>query len=405
MTFRLGQPAILRQPPVLRQISVRVAMDVLLQEGPTSRAALAKKTGLSKQTMSEVIRTLEEAGWVRAKGIVSGKVGRSAVTYEVADDAGYAVGIDLGVTTIRIAIVSIAGNIVHEGEHAAEGRIGDKLIAHMQDLVEMSLRGAAIPFDKVLLGAVATPGVIDPASGTLTLAPNMTETGDLDVVSRLAEALGCDVVIENDVNAAVLGESWKGCSAGLETAAFISLGTGVGLGMLINGRLARGAKGAAGEVAYLPFGADPYSHDSLERGALESALGAQGILRRYRQLGGERGGVRALVEAAQTGEAAALTVMRETAQLASLLIVSVNAMLDPDIIVLGGNIGRHPLMLSFVREELPRLTRSAIRLEPSRLGARATLIGSIAIALNQAHKALFSPQDLPSEMRLPQDRS
>ncbi|MUZ90508.1 MarR family transcriptional regulator, partial [Agrobacterium vitis] len=91
-------------PPMLRQISVRAAMDILLHQGPTSRADLAKKTGLSKQTMSEVIRTLETAGWVRVKGIVSGKVGRSAVTYEVAPDAGFVIGMDIGATTIRVAI-------------------------------------------------------------------------------------------------------------------------------------------------------------------------------------------------------------------------------------------------------------------------------------------------------------
>ncbi|TRL34920.1 ROK family protein [Rhizobium straminoryzae] len=391
-------------PPVLRQISVRAAMDVLLQEGPTSRATLAKKTGLSKQTMSEVIRALEESGWVRVNGIVSGKVGRSAITYEVAEDSGYAVGVDLGATTIRIAVVSISGSIVHESEHPTGGRAGEALIGHMHDLVEKCLHRAGIPFEKVLLGAVATPGVVDPVSGHLALAPNMAETGSLDVVRRLGEALGCEVVIENDVNAAALGETWKGCSAGLETAAFIALGTGIGLGMLVNGKLVKGARGAAGEISYLPFGADPYREDSLERGALESAIGAQGIVSRYRAAGGGEADTRQILEAAEAGEEPALSVIRETARLAALLIVSVDAMTDPEKIVLGGNVGRHPFLLSLIRAELPRLTRRMISLEPSALGPRATLIGAIAIALNQLHNALFSPQELPSEMRLPQAR-
>ncbi|MDO1585041.1 ROK family transcriptional regulator [Rhizobium oryzicola] len=390
------------QLPVLRQISVRAAMDILLHEGPTSRATLAKKTGLSKQTMSEVIRALEESGWVRAKGIISGKVGRSAITYEVADDAGYAVGIDLGATTIRIAVVSISGRIVHESEHPTGGRVANDLIEHMHDLVETSLKENGLPFEKILLGSVATPGVIDPITGTLSLAQNIGETGSLDVVTRLSEALGCEVVVENDVNAAAIGESWKGRSAGLETAAFISLGTGVGLGLLINGKLAKGAKGAAGEIAYLPFGSDPYSADSLERGALETAIGAQGIVSRYRTAGGSAPDVRSILQEAEAGQEPAASVIRETARLASLLIVSVDAMIDPEKIVLGGNVGRHPLILKLVGEEVPRLTRRTISIEPSLLGSRATLIGSVAVALNQLHNALFSPQDLPSEMRLPQ---
>ncbi|MCY1666794.1 ROK family transcriptional regulator [Rhizobium sp. SL86] len=392
------------QPPVLRQISVRAAMDVLLQEGPTSRATLAKKTGLSKQTMSEVIRALEESGWVRVNGIVSGKVGRSAVTYEVAEDSGYGVGVDLGATTIRIAVVSISGSIVHESEHPTEGRAGEALIGHMHDLVEKSLHRAGVPFDKVLLGAVATPGVVDPGSGHLSLAPNMAETGRLDVVRRLSEALGCEVVIENDVNAAALGESWKGCSAGLDTSAFISLGTGIGLGALVNGKLIKGARGAAGEISYLPFGADPYSEDSLERGALESAIGVPGILARYQAGGGRQSTMLGLLQEAESGMEPARGVIQETARLAALLIVSVDAMIDPQKIVLGGNVGRHPLVLDLVRRELSRLTRHAIDLQPSVLGSRATLIGAVAIALNQLHNALFSPQELPSEMRLPQAR-
>ncbi|WP_165222918.1 ROK family transcriptional regulator [Affinirhizobium pseudoryzae] len=389
------------QPPVLRQLSVRAVMDVLLQEGPTSRATLAKRTGLSKQTMSEVIRALEDAGWVQVNGIVSGKVGRSAVTYAVAEESAYGIGVDLGVTTIRIAVVSISGRIVHEIEHPTEGRAGEALIAYVQDLAEKLLHHAGIPFDKVLLGAVATPGVVDPQSGHLALAPDMAETGRLDVVRRLSEALGCPVVIENDVNAAALGESWKGCSAGLEASAFISLGTGVGLGMLVNGRLMRGARGAAGEIAYLPFGGDPYSEESLERGALESAIGVPTILARYRAGGGHQSTMPGLLQEAEAGQEPARAVIRETARFAAFLILSVNAMIDPQTIVLGGNVGRHPLVLDLVRQELLRITRHRIDLQPSQLGSRATLVGAIAIALNQMHNTLFSPQDWPGEIRLP----
>lgn len=389
------------RPPVLRQISMRAAMDVLLQEGATSRATLAKKTGLSKQTMSEVIRALEEAGWVRAKGSVSGKLGRSAIAYEVAEDGGYAFGIEMGVSVIRMAIVSITGKIVHESEHATKGRTGDDLLVFMQNLVEASIRAARIALSKVLLGAVATPGVVDPQTGRLMLAANMGETGSLDLVSRLSRALGCRVIIENDVNAAALGEAWKGCSAGLDTSAFISIGNGVGLGLLINGKVVKGARGTAGEIAYLPLGGDPCAETSLERGALETAIGADALVRRYRDAGGDATCMKDLLQEAEGGHEPACSVLREAARLTSLLVLSVDAMLDPQMIVLGGPVGAHPLMRSWVGAEMPSLTRRHVVLETSRLGVRAVLVGTIAIALNQLHNALFSPQDLPSEMRLP----
>ena len=388
-------------PPVLRQISVRAAMEVLLKEGPTSRAALSKKTGLSKQTMSEVIRALEQNGWVRVSGRISGKVGRSAVAYEVAPDGGYAIGIDFGATTIRIALVSVTGDMVQEGEFAVGGKTGAALIEHLGACVSNFITDAVIPLDKLLLGAVATPGVIDTETGDLQMAPNMPETGGLKFVDYLSEAIGCPVVVENDVNAAVLGESWKGRSAGISDAAFIMLGTGVGLGMLIDGKLIKGARGAAGEISYLPLGSDPYSTESLDRGALETAISAAGLMSRYRAAGGQQQTVIDLFREAEAGHTAARETIAQTARLAAMLVLSVDAMIDPQAIFLGGNVGRHPLLFGMIEDELPRLTRRKITLEVSALGARATVVGAAAIALNRMHNSLFSPKDFPTNMQLP----
>jgi predicted NBD/HSP70 family sugar kinase len=391
-------------PPVLRQISVRAAMDVLLQKGPTSRADLAKKTGLSKQTMSEVIRALEESGWVRVKGVISGKVGRSAVTYEVAPDAAYVIGIDLGANTVRFALASIAGTVVFELERPAAGKEGQALLRLVEEVVADGLAAAGVARDKILLAAVATPGAVDPETGTLSLAPNLGGVASINVVKALSDSLDCAVIIENDVNAAVIGESWLGCAAGIDTGAFISLGTGIGLGMMINGKLVRGAHGTAGEISYLPFGADPLAPESLERGALECAIGARGIMERYRDASaGATVSVREILERAEGGEAAALAVISETSRLAALLVVSVDAMIDPQKIILGGNVGRHRLIVEAIHGWLGRMTRRTITVEASTLATRATMLGAVAIALNQLHNTLFSPQDLPSELRLPQN--
>ncbi len=377
-------------------------MDVLLQEGPTSRAALAKKTGLSKQTMSEVIRTLEEHGWVRQKGMVSGKVGRSAVTYEVAEEAGYAIGVDLGATMIRLAIVSISGRIVAETEAATEGRGGEALLDHLRDLITHFVARSGIHVSKILLGAVATPGVINSETRSLSLAPNIGDVASLDVISNLEAALGCPVTIENDINAAVLGESWLGGTAGLSSSAFIALGTGVGLGMLIEGKVIKGAKGAAGEVAYLPFGPDLYSSASLEKGALETILGAPGLMSAYNKKAEKPlAAGREVLEAALAGDALAREIMEEAGQMLARLVLSVHAILDPEKIILGGNIGGNALMLELVSKELPRLTNQKITLETTQLGSRATLVGAVAVALNALHNSLFSPKDLPGKMSLP----
>lgn len=389
--------------PVLRQISVRAVMDVLLNSGATSRAALAKVTGLSKQTMSEVIRVLESGGFVRVKGVTSGKVGRAAVIYEVDPSGGYVIGAELGVTSLRLSLANIVGDVIASVEAPSDELSGTALVAALGRLSGELVADAGIERHKVLVAAVAMPGVIEPVGGRLSLSPNLEGLGDVDVRTLLSAELGCEVVIENDINAAVIGESWIGCAVGIDEVAFVSLGTGIGLGALSGGRLVRGASGAAGEIGFLPIGGDPMGSDSLERGTLESAIGGRGIRERYRQLGGSRTLSAADVfAAALVGEdAAAGTVAREAAHTAALAMVAVHALFEPKKIVVGGIIGCLPGVVDRIRDELPRVSRRTITVEASVLGGRAALTGAVAIALNQAHNLLFSPADLPMPLHLP----
>ncbi|GAA3070635.1 ROK family protein [Rhizobium viscosum] len=389
-------------PPVLRQISVRAVMDVLLHAGPTSRAELSKITGLSKQTMSEVIRALEEAGWVREKGVTSGRIGRTAITYEVNGDAGYAVGIDMGATTTRIVLGNIVGSVVGEIEYPSDRRGGYHLIDQVEAMLSEMLAKMSIAREFVLVAAIATPGVVDPATGALSMAPNLADIADIDIGRTLSQRLGCPVVLENDVNAAVIGESWQGCATAIDTVAFISLGTGIGLGVLQDGKLMRGANGAGGEISYMPFGADPYTKDSLERGALECAIAARGISELYERSGGVKDtSVRDILALAEEKDPIAVEVIGKVSDIAALLVVSVNAIVDPKVVVLGGSIGRHPLIAEGVRRGIVKASRRAIDVKASVLGGRATLVGALAIGLNHVHNLLFSPQTLPEQRRLP----
>ncbi len=389
--------------PVLRQISVRAVMDVLLNSGATSRAALAKITGLSKQTMSEVIRVLESGGFVRIKGVTSGKVGRAAVIYEVDPSAGYVIGAELGVTSLRLSLANIVGDILASEEAPSDDLAGTALVSALGRLSTELVAKAGIDRQKVLVAAVAMPGVVEPVSGRLSLSPNLEGLGDVDVRTLLSAELGCAVVIENDINAAVIGESWTGCAVGVEEVAFVSLGTGIGLGALTGGRLIRGASGAAGEIGFLPIGGDPTASDSLERGALESTIGRRGIRERYRALGGAAASSPSdIFEAALKGQdQAAVTAARDLARNAALSMVAVHALLEPRKIVVGGIVGCLPGVVDWIKAELPRVSRRPIVVEVSTLGAHAALTGAVAIALNQAHNLLFSPADLPMPLRLP----
>lgn len=374
-------------------------MERLLRDGAASRASLSRSTGLSKQTISEVMLVLAERGWVKESGVISGGVGRTAVRYAIDASAGFALGLDLGASTLRGVLSDIAGTIVAQHELPADGR-GGQLPAQARALKAILLEAADAPTDRVQVATVATPGVMNP-QGKLELAPNLPGLDEIDIAGELRAALECQVMFENDVNAAALGEYWEAGENADGHFAFVSIGTGVGLGILVGGELLRGSTLAAGEIGYLPLGGDPFTPRSLEQGALESSIGASGILERYSALGGSAETVRDIFDRLDSGDVAAQQTIDETARIAALVVLTITSVIDPDRVVLGGNIGGRPELVQRVAELMPSVQRRPIRVEASRLGARATVLGAAAMSLGQMHNSLFSTLELPGRIGLP----
>lgn len=374
-------------------------MERLLRDGAASRASLSRSTGLSKQTISEVMLVLAERGWVKESGMISGGVGRTAVRYAIDASAGFALGLDLGASTLRGVLSDIAGTIVAQHELPADGR-GGQLPAQARALKAILLEAANAPTERVQVATVATPGVMNP-QGKLELAPNLPGLDEIDIAGQLRAALECQVMFENDVNAAALGEYWEAGENADDHFAFVSIGTGVGLGILVGGELLRGSTLAAGEIGYLPLGGDPFTPRSLEQGALESSIGAGGILERYSALGGSAETVRDIFDRLDSGDVAAQRTIEETARIAALLVLTIKSVIDPDRVVFGGNIGGRPELVQRVAELMPSVQRRPIRVEASRLGARATVLGAAAMSLGQMHNSLFSTLELPGRIGLP----
>jgi predicted NBD/HSP70 family sugar kinase len=151
----------------------------------------------------------------------------------------------------------------------------------------------------------------------------------------------------------------------------------------------RGARGAAGEIAYLPLGGDPYDARGLRYGTLETAIGSVGIIERYLGLGGSPGStVRDVFDRLDIEEAARITI-DEVSRILTTAILAVHSILDSEIIILGGSIGARPELKLRIDEHLGRCMREPVRIELSALGNRATLIGAIGSALDLVHRSLF----------------
>ena len=386
---------------ISRRFSQRSVMEAIVQGGPISRASIAKQTGLSKQTISEVVKVLEQDGWVQETGRTSGHVGRTAVTYELVHEAAYIVAVDLGGTKVRVALTDLACHIFAEDVAPTDHRGGQFIV---DQIVAMTFRAAQrqrIAREKIGLGVIGVPGAPDDASGRVMLAPNIPGFDQMDVASAFERAFGFTVTIENDVNLAVLGENWLGRGQGIDNLAYVALGTGVGSGLMVGGHLVRGASHAAGEMGFLPFGGDPFAPESLHAGAFERVVATHAMIDRYEAASGKRVGVPAIFENAAAGEKEALAVLDDVARYLARGIAAIAAIANPEKVILGGSIGLRPEILTRVTTLLPQCFPYPVLVEPSDLGPRAALIGAAAIGLGHLHNTLFGFDAPDSRISLP----
>jgi len=192
----------------LRSNNERLLLDHLRAVGPTSRAQMARDTGLSKPTVSHVLAALEEHGLVRAAGKVAAERGRTALLYEPDPTAGYVLGIDIGRARLRAAVADLSGEILARTDVPNRERTATGVAEAAVHAAEQALGGAGITAEHVIHAAVGTPGVFDPEDGRVRFAVNLPGWGRAGLFGRIHERLGRpDLSVHNDANLAALGES------------------------------------------------------------------------------------------------------------------------------------------------------------------------------------------------------
>ncbi|EKF20220.1 ROK family transcriptional regulator [Nitratireductor pacificus] len=388
-------------PRISRQFSLCMVMEAIVHCGPISRASVAKQTGLSKQTISEIARQLEDDGWIRETGRTSGHVGRSAVTYEIVPDAACIATIDLGGTKVRAAIADLSCQVLAEVTEPTDERGGLHVVRQIARLCREAAEHNGIAYEKLRMAVVGVPGVPDPQHGRVVMAPNVSGFDTLDVKAALGAELGVEILLENDVNLAAIGEHWIGSATGVDDLAYIALGTGIGAGVMVGGTLVRGFGNAAGELGFLPFGTDPFEAESLKVGALERVTGTVGIRRRYQEIAGRGLDVPGIFDAAGKGDAAALQVLEETARYVARAVASICAITNPGKVVLGGSIGGRAELVNRVREFLPQCFPYPVEIGVSELGSRVAIVGGAAVGLTHLHTTLFAGGVPGAEISLP----
>ncbi|HEX4675138.1 MAG TPA: ROK family protein, partial [Steroidobacteraceae bacterium] len=200
-------------------------------------------------------------------------------------EAAYCFAADLGGTKLAAAIADARGRIVAELTEPTDPRGGAYVAEQIGACADKLAQSVGIEVTRTRHVMVGVPGAVDPHTGRVSVIPNIDGMQDFDVLGYLRSRFGPDVAIENDVNLAILGEQALGCARGCHNAAFLALGTGAGLGLLIDDKLFRGARGAAGEIADLPIAHDPTSQIPTT-GTFELEVGSLAIVDRYRRHGG-----------------------------------------------------------------------------------------------------------------------
>ena len=376
---------------VLRTNNERLLLDRLRSDGPTSRAELARVTGLSKPTVSTALSRLEIGGLVReiGKQQVVGR-GRSPVLYEADPSAGYALGVDVGRSWIRVAIADLDGTVLGQRDEPNTADDADGIV----DTVVAGARGVAdeagVDWGRVLHTVVGSPGVVDSRTHEVRYAFNLPGWGRPGVADRLRRELETGLDLLNDANLAALGEYAAGSGQGRALFVYLHIGTGLGAGIVANGKLFPGAHGAAGEIGYLPWGTRDDGLISSSRGLLKDAAAADAVVAMARQAGMTAESAKEVFDAARDGDATAAEVVRREAQRLAHAVAAIAAVIDPELVVLGGGLGHSAdLLLEPLRAELAEITLLEHEVAASELGGTAVLRGAISSGVGIARERVF----------------
>jgi len=383
-------------PSLLRELNDRAALELLLAEGPLTRAQLSERTGVSKVTVSQMLARLEDRGLVMVAGEQAGGRGPNAALYAVVPSSAYVAGLYVEFDQVSAAIADVTGRRVADISVDPNG--ADDPVGMVRDAMRQACASAGIDFSDLSAVVIGSPGVLDPRTGAPRIAVNLP-TWHEGVPDALREVLHTQVVIENDVNLAAMAERADGAAAGLDDFAFVWLGTGLGLATVAGGQVRRGAGGAAGEIGWMPVhGAPlPAGNEHPSKAGLQALAGGLAVLA-------------LAAEYSVPGATAATAVANAVANLASdpggksaafidelahrfaIGIAAVCVVLDPGLVVLGGTVGKAggAELATRVAAEVPRLCLARPQVVPTTVPGEPVLLGAMQAALSQARAALLT---------------
>jgi predicted NBD/HSP70 family sugar kinase/DNA-binding transcriptional ArsR family regulator len=382
----------------LRRLNRLRVIRALREEGQISRAEIARRTGLSRSTVSSLVADLQADGLVVERpepGLAHGaQGGRPPILLSFDASAGAAVGIDFGHSHLRVAVSDLASTILAERTQPLDtDHDAQEGLDAAAELVETTLAEAGVDRSAVIGAGMGLPGPIESGEGVVGTSAILPGWIGMTAESEMRRRLDIPVMVDNDANLGALAEAAFGAGRDAGDLVYLKVSSGIGAGLILNGRLYRGAGGLAGELGHVLVEPNGVVCRCGNRGCLETVAGTGALIDRLRPSHGENLTVEAMLEAARTGDAACRRVIHDAGRALGQVVATLMNVLNPELFVVGGHLGRAgDELLAGIRESVARaaLPETARRAEvvAGVLGDRAHVLGALALVVSEADRIL-----------------
>ena len=393
------KPIFLGRPPLLRQTNAEILLRLLRESGPCSKADLVRASGLSAPSVTNVVATLISIGLVETVGEADSTGGRPPDILRFKAEHGCVAGVEITRSVIRFLLVDLSGRELAQSEtlikksKSTPRQICRQIAKELRQL----LRKRPLSQHQLFHVTVGVPAIVNVDEGTVLAFTALQSWNRVPLGPMLARDLKCQVLVDNDTNLAAQGEFHCGAARGVSDFVFITIGEGVGAGVFLNGRTYRGSQWSAGEIGYLRVPDISREHPSIHKyGKLETALSASGILKSWRSDGQMTSRSRVIRAAdvwdlAASGNAEAKRLLRQRATILADVILDLALILNPCLVLLGGEVGNHPGLLREVNALLEGSEFAILRVALGALGISAVLLGAVSSALEPTILRMLQP--------------
>ncbi len=378
----------------MRARNRRQVLDLLREHGVLSQADIARKTGLSRTTISTVVAELRDLGLiVEAETGRPGTAqsGRPPVLISIDDSVGSAVGIDFGLEHIRVAVANLSHTVLAERSRELDVRRDAAACLELAaTLVDEVLAEAAVDRARVIGVGMGLPGPIDRGRGMIASTSMLPGWRGVRAADEMSDRLGLPVEVDNDANLAALAELLWGAAQGCGHVVYVKAATGIGCGVIVDGHIDRGARGIAGEIGHTVVDESGLVCYCGSRGCLETIVGAPAIVDLLRRSHGEHLTLPAVLALAAQGDAGCQRALADAGHVLGGAVANVCTVLNPERVVVGGTLSLGgELVLRPLREAIQRatgqFTTEVAEVVPGVLGDRASLLGALALVLLEAN--------------------